>query len=74
MFPGQLAAARADLGIAVVQRPVGLADPGLAPVLPDLLVASLPMWLVAPRDLVDVPRVRAAFDHLAEEFGHYVKG
>lgn len=71
--PGQLAAARAALGIAVVQRPVGLADPNLRPVLPDLVLARLPLWLVAHRDLLAVPRVRACFDHLAEEMARYVR-
>lgn len=71
--PAQLALARAGLGIAVVQRPVGLADPRLVPVLPDLAVASLPLWLVAHQDVVDVPRVRAVFDHLAEEIGRYAR-
>ncbi|MTE01930.1 LysR family transcriptional regulator [Paracoccus sp. YIM 132242] len=69
--PGQLAAARAGLGIAVVQRPVGLADPDLRPVLPDLVLARLPLWLVAHRDLLAVPRVRACFDHLAREVAGY---
>lgn len=72
--PGQLAAARAGLGIAVVQRPAGLVDPTLRPVLPELVLARLPLWLVAHRNLLDVPRVRAVFDHLAEDMGRYVRG
>jgi DNA-binding transcriptional LysR family regulator len=71
--PAQPAAARAGLGVAAVQRPVALADPDLQPVLPDLVVANLPLWLVAHRDLVGVPRVRAVFDHLAEELGRYTR-
>lgn len=72
--PAQLALARAGLGIAVVQRPVGLADPRLVPVLPDAFAAPLPMWLVTHRDLRHVPRVRAVLDHLAEALGRYAKG
>lgn len=72
--PAQLALARAGLGIAVVHRPVGLADGRLRPVLPDLLVASLPLWVVTHRDLRHVPRVRAAFDHLVERLALYAKG
>lgn len=71
--PAQCAAARAGLGIAVVQRPVGLADPRLLPVLPDLVVGTLAIFLVMHRDLRDVPRVRAAFDHLAQEFARYTR-
>jgi DNA-binding transcriptional LysR family regulator len=71
--PGQLAAARAGLGIAVVQQPVGRADPNLVPVLPGLALASLPLWLVTHRDLVHVPRVRATFDHLADALKLYAK-
>lgn len=71
--PAQLAAVRAGLGIGVVQRPVGHADPRLVPVLPDLIVAELGYWIVTHEDLRAVPRVRAAFDHLVEEFGDYTR-
>lgn len=66
--PAQFAAVRAGLGIGVVQRPVGLADPALVPVLPDLVLAELATWIVAHEDLRRLPRVRTAFDHLAGEF------
>lgn len=69
--PAQLAAARAGLGIAVVQRPIGLSDPRLRPVLPDLLIANLETWIVTHEDLRELPRVRAVFDHLAESFISY---
>lgn len=72
--PAQLAAVRAGLGIAVVQRPVGRADPDLVPVLPDLPLPALPVWLVAHRDLRALPRVRATLDHLAAAFAQYVRG
>jgi DNA-binding transcriptional LysR family regulator len=72
--PAQLACARAGLGIAVVQRPLGLADPRLLPVLPDVDLASLPLWLVTHRSLRALPRVRATLDHLAQELARYAKG
>ena len=72
--PAQLALARAGLGVAVVQRPVGLADPRLLPVLPDLVVATLPIWLVTHRSLRALPRVRATLDHLAAALTRYARG
>lgn len=64
--PAQAAAARAGLGIAVVQVPVGEADPRLRRVLPDHVVAELPLFVVAHENLRTVPRVRAVFDALVE--------
>jgi DNA-binding transcriptional LysR family regulator len=62
--PAQLALARAGLGIAIVQRGIGLADPHLQAVLPELELAALDTWIVTHEDLRQVPRVRAVFDHL----------
>lgn len=69
--PAQLAAARAGLGIAVAQRPIGLRDPVLRPVLPDLAMPSLDTWIVTHEDLRDVPRVQAVFNHLVRTFEAY---
>lgn len=69
--PAQLALARAGLGIAVVQRPIGLADPELHAVLPDVEIASLDTWIVTHENLRNVPRVRATFDHLVTEFTRF---
>lgn len=71
--PAQIAFARAGLGIAVVQRAVGWADPRLDPVLPDLEVTALDTWIVTHEDLRDVPRVRAVFDHLVAAFTHFAR-
>lgn len=71
--PGQLAAARAGLGIVVMPQPVGLADPRLAHVLPEVVVGTLAVFVVAHRDLRRVPRVRATFDHLADELTRYCR-
>ena len=70
--PAQLAAARAGLGIAVVQRPVAVRDPDLRAVLPQLEMWRLDTWIVTHEDLRAVPRVRAVFDHLARAFADYV--
>jgi DNA-binding transcriptional LysR family regulator len=69
--PGQLAAARAGLGIAVIQRPIGLSDPRLQSVLPELPIPNLGAWIVTHKDLRELPRVRALFDHLVEAFRAY---
>lgn len=71
--PAQLALARAGVGIAVAQRPVGRADPLLRPVLPDLEIAALDTWIVTHEDLRNVPRVRAVFDHLVAEFIRFAR-
>lgn len=72
--PAQLAAARAGLGVAVVQRPVGLADPRLRPVLAELTVGSLETWVVTHENLRKLPRVSAVFDHLAQAFRRFGHG
>lgn len=71
--PAQIAFARAGLGIAVVQRPVGQADSRLQPVLPELEVAALDTWIVTHEDLRNVPRVRAVFDHLVTAFTRFAR-
>ncbi|MBB2483627.1 LysR family transcriptional regulator [Mitsuaria sp. WAJ17] len=71
--PAQHAFARAGLGIAVMHRALGRADPGLVQLLPDDFQAALPVWLVTHRDLRREPRVRAAFDHLVASFSDYCR-
>ena len=71
--PAQLAAARAGLGIALVQRPVGLDDPMLHPVLPELAFGNLDTWIVTHENLRELPRVRAVFECLAEAFQQFAR-
>jgi DNA-binding transcriptional LysR family regulator len=66
--PAQLAAARAGLGIAVVQVPIGEGDPNLVRVLPDFVLHVLDTWIVTHENLARVPRVRAVFDALVTGF------
>lgn len=66
--PAQLAAARAGLGIAVTQIPVGEDDPHLVRLLPDTEIATLETWIVSHENLAQVPRVRAVFDSFVESF------
>lgn len=71
--PAQHAFARAGLGIAVMHRALGRADPGMVHLLPEAFQVALPVWLVTHRDLRREPRVRAAFDHLAASFADYCR-
>ncbi len=71
--PVMVAAARAGIGIAGMHEPVGRADPVLLPVLEGYVVRKLPFYIVTHRDLRDLPRIRAVFDHLAEEFARYAR-
>ncbi|MBX9464311.1 MAG: LysR family transcriptional regulator [Aquamicrobium sp.] len=66
--PAHVAAARAGVGIAVAQVPVGKRDPNLVRILPDLDVMVLETWIVTHENLARVPRVRAVFDSLVESF------
>lgn len=66
--PAQLALVRVGLGIAVVQKAIGLADPRLRAVLPSLDLPPLDTWIVTHEDLPRVPRVRAVYDHLVAAF------
>lgn len=59
---------KAGMGIGFGQRVTGDADPDLVPIWPDMPIASMPVWLTAHRELRMSPRVRLAFDHLAECF------
>lgn len=69
--PAQIAAARAGIGIAVAQVPVGRRDPRLRQVLPDVTALALDTWVVTHENLSKVPRVRAVFDSLVAAFAGY---
>lgn len=61
-----LQAVRAGLGIGVVIQHLAAGFPELEPVLPELPLPVLPIWLTAHRELRSVPRIRLVFDFLAE--------
>jgi DNA-binding transcriptional LysR family regulator len=58
-------AVRAGMGIGVGMHQLAARDPDLVPVLTELAVPSLPVWLTAHRELRDTPRLRLVFDTLA---------
>lgn len=61
------AAVRAGLGIGFVASYLLRNDPDLVPVLPDLPLPSLPVWLVVHREIRSSRRMRAVYDFLARE-------
>ena len=65
----QAAAARAGYGFALLPRFIGDADEALDEV---KHLASMPpreLWVLSPKDLIRVPRIRAVFDAIVEAIG-----
>ena len=63
----QIEAVRAGLGVALLARAIRQLDPALVEL--DLGLPpgpTLELWLVTPRTLAQVPRVRAVWDFLAQ--------
>lgn len=61
-----LAAVRAGLGIGVLMMPLARRLPERVPVLPELRLPVLPVWLTAHRELRASRRLKAVFDFLVE--------
>jgi DNA-binding transcriptional LysR family regulator len=61
----------AGVGIAGIQHAVAAARGGLERVLPDLVLPSLPVWLVAHADLHRSPRIRIVYERLASHLGGF---
>ena len=59
-------AVRAGLGIGFVARYMARTDPEVLPVLPQLAVPPLPIWLTVHREIRTSARIRAVYDFLAE--------
>ena len=62
----QYAACKAGLGAAILPCLTADNDPDLMRLLPPEQVRSVPLWLVAHRDLLRTARVRAVMDFLAD--------
>ncbi|MCK2053621.1 LysR family transcriptional regulator [Methylobacterium sp. 37f] len=71
---GLLAALRAGFGIGYCQDGIGRRDPDLVPVLPEIVLAEVGIWLVMHEDLRTTRRIRALFDHLAGGLKAYLDG
>ena len=65
-MPVRMAMVRAGLGIGPLHRWLADPDDVLERVLPDLVLRTLPIWMVAHSDLARSRRLRVAFDHLAD--------
>jgi len=72
--PAQFAAIKAALGIGALQQPLGLSDPALVAILPEIILHRMDCWIVAHEDLRHAPRIHAVFDHLVTEFTRYCAG
>jgi DNA-binding transcriptional LysR family regulator len=70
----QLAALRAGAGIGGCQENIAKRDPDLVRLLADSLTFALEVWLVMHGDVRGTPRIRRAFDHLAEGLTQFVNG
>jgi|SRR6185312_15701883 DNA-binding transcriptional LysR family regulator len=62
----QYAACKAGLGAAILPSLTADSDPHLVRLLPPERVRSVPLWLVAHRDLLRTARVRAVMDFLTD--------
>jgi DNA-binding transcriptional LysR family regulator len=66
----QAAAARAGYGIALLPRYLAVNDPGLVQISLRKRLPERDLWLLIPRELTKVPRVRAVANYLIEVFHH----
>jgi DNA-binding transcriptional LysR family regulator len=69
-----LAALRAGMGIGACQQGVADTDPSLLPVLPEVTIVQLPVWIAMHEDRRRLRRLRLLFDHLAEGLKAYLTG
>ena len=69
-----LQAVRAGLGIGVVMVPLARRLPELVPVLQELALPVLPVWLTAHRELRASARLKAVFDFLADGLRDWGEG
>lgn len=67
-FIGQYEAARAGIGLAMVDCFLADSDPGLQRVLPEKLYHMMEVWLVTHAEVSRSARIRVLFDHIAEAF------
>ena len=59
---------RAGAGIGAMHEDVGLADPSVVPVLPEVEFPTMELWLVAHRELRTSKRIRFVYNYLSDAF------
>ncbi|MBO6724147.1 MAG: LysR family transcriptional regulator [Rhizobiaceae bacterium] len=67
-------AVRAGNGIGFAQASLVSRDPGVEPILPEMPLPALPMWLAMHHDVRHSPRIRRAADFLFAELKAYSAG
>ncbi len=63
---------RAGCGVGFGQRALGLADPALEQLMPDVPLPGLPIWIAAHESLRRTPRVALAWDSLASGLAPFI--
>lgn len=63
--PAHLQAVLAGVGVGLVLQPIAVRAPDLVPVLRELTLPVLPVWLTAHRELRASRRLQAVWEHLA---------
>lgn len=63
---------RAGCGIGFGQLNTGVNDPKLVRIFPELALAQLPLWIVAPRATRHTARVARVWQHLEQAFMAYI--
>ncbi len=63
---------RMGCGIGFSQIHVGLRDPNVEQILPEVPISPLPVWLTAHQAMQQTPRIRRVWDMLADEIPAFV--
>lgn len=64
---------KAGLGISFNQRPLVETTPGIVPLLPDLAIPPMQVWLTTHRELAHSRRIRVVYELLAEIITAYIE-
>lgn len=63
-------AVRAGMGVGFVAAYMVASDPDVTPLLPQLSLPNLPIWLTVHREIRTSPRIRSVYDFLGEAVPH----
>jgi len=68
-----LAAVRAGIGIGICPIAIAKREPGLVPVLPEIIHLDIETWLTMHQDLRNNRRIKMVFDHVADSLQQLLK-